>query len=86
LSLTAQQTTAALEIAVADNGPGVPESLRETLFNPFVTTKPEGVGLGLALARSAAEDLGGAVELSRDGGRTVFTFRCAVQTSQTLAT
>jgi len=86
LSLTAQQTDAALEVAVADNGPGVPELVRESLFTPFVTTKPEGVGLGLALARSAAEDLGGAVELSRRGGLTVFTFRCAVQLPQILAT
>jgi signal transduction histidine kinase len=86
LSLTAHQSTAALEVEISDNGPGVPEPVRETLFAPFVTTKPEGVGLGLALARSAAEDLGGAVELSRKGARTVFTFRCAVQLPQTLAT
>lgn len=81
LSLAAQQSSTDLEVSVADNGPGVPESVRQTLFAPFVTTKPEGVGLGLALARSAAAELGGAVELSRDGGRTVFTFRCTVQTA-----
>lgn len=81
LSLTARQLSTDLEVSVADNGPGVPETIRETLFAPFVTTKPEGVGLGLALARSAAADLGGAVELSRSGERTVFTFRCAVQTA-----
>jgi signal transduction histidine kinase len=82
LSLVAQQVPGMLEVAVSDNGPGVPPSIRESLFAPFLTTKPEGVGLGLALARSAAEDLGGAVELSRVSQRTVFTFRCNIQLPQ----
>ena len=38
-----------LEIAVRDNGPGVPADLQQHLFDPFVTTKAQGSGLGLAL-------------------------------------
>ncbi|MFO1092901.1 MAG: HAMP domain-containing sensor histidine kinase [Planctomycetaceae bacterium] len=79
LSLAARLTADAIEVAVADNGSGVPERVQQTLFAPFVTTKPEGVGLGLALVRRAADDLGGSVGLARSEGRTVFTFRCAVQ-------
>jgi signal transduction histidine kinase len=39
-----------VEIAVSDEGPGIPESIRQTLFEPFVTTKPEGKGTGLGLS------------------------------------
>jgi signal transduction histidine kinase len=39
-----------VEIAVSDEGPGIPESVRQTLFEPFVTTKPEGKGTGLGLS------------------------------------
>ncbi|MBL8849815.1 MAG: HAMP domain-containing histidine kinase [Planctomycetaceae bacterium] len=85
LSLVARQSAGMLEVAVSDNGAGVPPRIRDSLFTPFVTTKPEGVGLGLALARSAAEDLGGGVELCRDNQRTVFTFRCRIQSPPMLA-
>lgn len=85
LAVVARQRDDTLEVAVSDNGPGVPEAVRRSLFTPFVTTKPEGVGLGLALAQSAAQALGGNVELARINDRTVFTFRCSVRPSQTLA-
>ena len=47
--------TFATNFEVSDTGPGPPAELAETLFDPFVTSKPEGVGLGLALARQVAE-------------------------------
>jgi signal transduction histidine kinase len=62
-------------VTILDNGPGIPASVRRTLFDPFVTAeKPNGTGLGLTLARRVAEEHGGSVwldESNRD--RTVFT-------------
>jgi signal transduction histidine kinase len=54
-----------IEIVVRDRGPGIPAALRERVFEPFFTTKEpgQGTGLGLALARSAAERCGGSLEL-----------------------
>jgi signal transduction histidine kinase len=57
---------------VADRGPGIPVSLRESVFEMFVTTRPEGTGLGLFMARTALRNFGGAIAaLGRPGGGTV---------------
>ena len=48
-----------IQVDVLDNGPGVADAVREKIFDPFVTGKPEGVGLGLTLAAQAAESNGG---------------------------
>ncbi|HUB52894.1 MAG TPA: HAMP domain-containing sensor histidine kinase [Terracidiphilus sp.] len=60
---------------VADNGPGVPEAIRTTLFEPFVSQgKPKGMGLGLALAQKIAQEHNGNVKLEDSRpGNTVFT-------------
>jgi C4-dicarboxylate-specific signal transduction histidine kinase len=50
-------------VAVADNGPGVPQYLRESIFEPFFTTKDKGMGFGLAICRSLVETHGGTLEL-----------------------
>jgi len=65
-----------VEIAVADNGPGVAAADRAAIFAPFFTTKEEGSGLGLAIAREFAEAHGGAItaETSPSGG-AVFVLR-----------
>ncbi len=50
-----------VEISVIDDGPGIPESLRENIFTPFVSSKPSGTGLGLALARKIINLHGGSI-------------------------
>ena len=61
-----------LEITVKDNGPGVPHDIVQTLFDPFVTTKSTGSGLGLALVSKIIRDHGGIVECDSLPRRTVF--------------
>jgi two-component system nitrogen regulation sensor histidine kinase GlnL len=61
-----------IEVSVSDNGPGVPPEIRGELFDPFVTTKREGRGLGLALVAKLARDMGGTAQHVRDEGWTRF--------------
>jgi len=61
-----------LLVAVEDNGPGIPEDVRLHLFDPFVTTKSGGKGLGLALVAKIVGDHGGVIEFDSEPGRTVF--------------
>ena len=66
------KVTLPLEFCVRDNGPGVPEELVPHLFDPFVTTKANGTGLGLALVAKIIGDHGGVIECESQPGRTVF--------------
>jgi len=61
-----------LEFCVKDNGPGVPEDLLPHLFDPFVTTKPTGTGLGLALAAKIVGDHGGIIECESQPRKAIF--------------
>lgn len=56
-------------IAVADTGPGIPEELKDRLFKPFVTSKKEGSGIGLALVKRFADNFGGSVSVESEPGR-----------------
>ena len=71
--------TEAAQVSIADNGPGLPESEMTRIFEPFMTKKPHGVGLGLAISRSIIEDHGGKIgaEANPGGGLVVcFTVPC----------
>jgi two-component system nitrogen regulation sensor histidine kinase GlnL len=61
-----------LMVSVRDNGPGIPDDLRRSLFDPFVTTKTNGTGLGLALVAKLIGDHGGVIEFDSEPRRTVF--------------
>jgi len=70
----------ALRISVQDNGPGVAAELRPQLFKPLATSKPHGMGLGLALSRSITERLGGG--LSFDAAASITTFHLDLPTDE----
>jgi two-component system nitrogen regulation sensor histidine kinase GlnL len=61
-----------LEFCIKDNGPGVPDDLLPHLFDPFVTTKPTGSGLGLALVAKIVGDHGGIIECESQPRHTIF--------------
>ena len=69
---TKQRVTLPLEFIVEDNGPGVPDDIRQNIFDPFVTTKPSGSGLGLALVAKIIGDHGGVIECESQPGHTIF--------------
>ncbi|HVY13716.1 MAG TPA: ATP-binding protein [Rhodopila sp.] len=71
-----------LFVAVRDNGPGIPEDIKPHLFEPFVTSKSTGSGLGLALVAKIIGDHGGLIEVDSRPGRTEFRLHLPVVTEK----
>ncbi len=61
-----------LQISISDNGGGVPEEMKSHIFEPFVTSKANGSGLGLALVSKVVADHGGVITCDSEPGHTVF--------------
>jgi two-component system nitrogen regulation sensor histidine kinase GlnL len=59
-------------ISIKDNGEGIPDDIKAHLFEPFVTAKPNGTGLGLALVAKTIEDHGGVIEFESQPRSTLF--------------
>ena len=86
LIATRAQGRSLVEISVADTGPGIAPEIASQLFQPFVTTKPLGMGVGLSISRSIVESHGGHIRCeSNTGGGTVFRFTVPRATSEELA-
>jgi len=86
VSLEARAENGAVEIAVADSGPGVPAELRARIFEPFFTTRTRGTGLGLAVARHIVEAHGGRIDVGeRSGGGARFVMRLPIARDPALA-
>ncbi len=63
------------ELTLEDDGPGFPDQLAATLFEPYVTTKPKGTGLGLAIVKKIVEEHGGIIRAENHGGGARITLR-----------
>jgi len=74
LTITSQSVDGGVEIAVADTGPGIPEAIQATIFEPFITTKPEGQGTGLGLSTVL-------MVVERHNGRINFTTKAGAGTT-----
>lgn len=67
-------------VSIEDNGPGIPEHVRERLFEPFISSRDQGRGLGLAIVAKLASDLGAVVELDKEpraGAKFSVSLPCA---------
>jgi len=72
VTLARQRYRLALELHVIDNGPGIPEAIRDRIFHPLVSGREGGSGLGLSLAQSFVQQHGGIIECESRPGRTDF--------------
>jgi len=84
LTITTSSTDgSAVEVCVSDTGPGLSEDVASRLFQPFVTTKEKGMGIGLTICQSIVEAHNGRIWVTaNDGGGVTFHFRLPVAASE----
>ncbi|MFZ5832797.1 MAG: sensor histidine kinase, partial [Planctomycetota bacterium] len=75
IRISAARSPGHIDITIADTGPGVPEQVREKLFEPLVTTKSRGTGLGLAICRQIVERHQGTIDLLPQSPGATFRIR-----------
>jgi two-component system nitrogen regulation sensor histidine kinase GlnL len=73
VTLARKRHALALKLQVIDNGPGIPDDIREHIFYPLVTGRAEGTGLGLTLTQAFVHQHGGSIEFESRPGQTCFT-------------
>jgi two-component system nitrogen regulation sensor histidine kinase GlnL len=71
-----------IELCVIDDGPGAPPELADDMFDPFVSTKKSGRGLGLAIADKLIRDMGGIIQYAREGDPEMTVFRLLLQRAE----
>ena len=71
-----------IELCVIDDGPGAPPDLADDMFDPFVSTKMSGRGLGLAIADKLVRDMGGIMQYAREGDPEMTVFRLLLQRAE----
>ena len=82
-----EAVSAGIRVTISDNGSGFPEQLMKRAFEPYMTTKPRGTGLGLVIVKKIIEEHGGSVDignLAPHGARVVFTLPAAVARERVL--
>ncbi len=72
ITIGKQRYRLALELHIEDNGPGVPDEIRDRIFYPLVSGRDGGSGLGLTLAQTFVQQHHGMIECDSEPGRTVF--------------
>ena len=84
VTLAKQRYRHAIQVQIVDNGPGVPEELRDRIFYPLVSGRDGGTGLGLSLAQNLVSQHGGIIECDSVPGQTRFTILLPVRESQSM--
>lgn len=79
VTLAKKRYRLAVEIQIIDNGPGIPEDLRDRIFYPLISRREGGTGLGLALAHNLVQQHHGSIEIESTPGRTCFSVRLPIR-------
>jgi two-component system nitrogen regulation sensor histidine kinase GlnL len=82
VTLARRRHRLALAVSVADNGPGVPEAIRDRIFFPLVSGREGGSGLGLTIAQTFISQHNGTIDCESVPGRTVFTITLPLEVSR----